>query len=162
MLEKKLRKSRTYITWTNQPADEPSMLDTPTDVLHYSSTKITVANPPQRSISELKVAPMIVKWFETSAANNSHLIGNITLIIPAEDIKSLISRRSTFEFASDGGHDLSSGILTFGWVASIDHTIIAQARGPAQSHPLMAHITKTSSRNFQAFDRKLINFQYFS
>jgi hypothetical protein len=160
MLEKKLQQSRMYITWTNQPADEPSMLDTPTDVLHYSSTKITVANPPQRSISELKVAPTIVEWFEMSAANNAHLIGNITLIIPAEDIKSLISRRSTFEFASDGGHDPSSGILTFGWVASIDRTIIAQARGPAQSHPLMAESFRAERYGIASagqFARNLIN-----
>jgi hypothetical protein len=95
-----------------------------------------------------------------SAANNAHLIGNITLIVLAEDIKSLISRRSTFKFASDGGHDPSSGILTFGWVASIDHTIIAQARGPAQSHPLMAESFRAEGYGIASvsqFARNLIN-----
>jgi hypothetical protein len=66
------------------------------------------------------------------------MVGNITMILPDGDIDELIQGKSLFEFASDGGHDPSSGISTFGWVASINGNIIAQARGPAQCHPLLA------------------------
>jgi hypothetical protein len=41
-------------------------------------------------------------------------------------------------FASDGGHDPESGISTFGWVNTINHTIVAVARGEVQAHTSMA------------------------
>jgi hypothetical protein len=90
----------------------------------------------------------------------AHLTGNITLIMQEDDINALIHRQSIFEFASDGGHDPSSGILTFGWVASINRTIIAQARGPAQCHKLLAESFRAEGYGIASagqFARNLIN-----
>jgi hypothetical protein len=44
-MEKILRKSRTYLVWTGEPAEKPPAIATPTDVLHSTNTRITVANP---------------------------------------------------------------------------------------------------------------------
>jgi hypothetical protein len=52
------------------------------------------------------------------------------MIMPDEDIRVLLQWCSLFEFALDGGYDPTSGISTFGWVASINSTVIAQGRGP--------------------------------
>jgi hypothetical protein len=43
-----------------------------------------------------------------------------------------------FEIASDGGHDPISGISTFGWVMSVNNSLIAKGQGPVEAHPQLA------------------------
>jgi hypothetical protein len=158
-LEKKHRKSRTFLVWTKTKSSEPSTTHIPTDVLHISETRITVANPTNKLPEEIE-GQEPNKWYELATANTCHLIGKINLTMPEEDIEKLIKRGSNLEFASDGGHDPVSGISTFGWVAAINRTIIAQGRGPAQSHPLLAESFRAEGYGIAStalFARNLIN-----
>jgi hypothetical protein len=47
-LEKVLRKSRTYLKWTGRKSSSPPGSATPTDILHKTNSRITVANPSGR------------------------------------------------------------------------------------------------------------------
>jgi hypothetical protein len=102
-MEKKLRKSRTYLLWTREPADKPPATATPTDVLHLTNTRITVANPSGwKNPAKPKELVSTAQWYKTSAPTTTHLIGNITMILEDDDISSMVHRKSIFEFASDG------------------------------------------------------------
>jgi hypothetical protein len=157
-LEKTLRKSRTYLLRTKTATTEPPEYATPTDILHISTTRITVANPSTWKIDTKE--SLQTDWYKTSTTNTAHIIGSITMIMDDGDIETLISRGSTFAFASDGGHDPISGVSTFGWVATINSTVIAQGRGPAQSHPLLAESFRSEGYGIASvgiFARNLIN-----
>jgi hypothetical protein len=159
-LEKQLRKSRTYLLWTRSTSTQPPDTAIPTEVLHTTNTRITVANPFQSNEKAVTQALPQTIWYKTTAPHTSHLIGNISMIMEDEDISSIVSRKSIFEFASDGGHDPSSGILTFGWVAAINSTIIAQCRGPAQCHPVLAESFRAEGYGIASvaiFARNLVN-----
>jgi hypothetical protein len=159
-MEKILRKSRTYLVWTGEPAEKPPAIATPTDVLHSTNTRITVANPSGWKNVIFRELAVKAPWYKTSAENTNHLIGNITMIMDDDDIGILIHGKPVFEFASDGGYDPSSGISTFGWVASVNSTIIAQCRGPAQCHPYLAESFRAEGYGIASaalFARNLIN-----
>jgi hypothetical protein len=89
-LEKTLRKLRTHLLWKSHPTHKPSTLDTPTDVLNFSSSRVTVANPAQWIACQTTAAKKSPKWYETAETNTSHLIGNISMIMPDEDIRVLL------------------------------------------------------------------------
>jgi hypothetical protein len=159
-MEKEFRKSRTYLIWTRGPAQAPSAPATPTDVIHITDTRITVAAPSKWKSENKSKPTTATQWYKTSAPNTTHLIGNITMILEDDDITPLIHGKSIFEFASDGGHDPSTGISTFGWVASVNSTIIAQCRGPAQCHPSLAESFRAEGYGITSaglFARNLIN-----
>jgi hypothetical protein len=86
-LEKIPRKSRTYLTWTCHTTHELSALDTPTDVLHVSSTRISVANPSAWIHQETPAPPDTSKWYVTKSRHSAQLTGKVTLIMPDKEIQ---------------------------------------------------------------------------
>jgi hypothetical protein len=49
-----------------------------------------------------------------------------------------LTEKSQMIIASDGGHDPSSGISSFGWAMTINNVVIAKGQGPVQVAPEMA------------------------
>jgi hypothetical protein len=109
----------------------------PVDPLQTTDTLIKTSNPPAQRLQP-PTKPNPQQWYERAPQEWNHLVGTITLRQSEETIAQLIDGKTKFELASDGGHDPASGISTFGWVATINRTIIANGRGPAQAHPTMA------------------------
>jgi hypothetical protein len=140
-LEQLFRKFRVYSTQEKKESvSEPPMSAIPTDILQITDHTIKVVNPADWKTGKSNPQINNIPWFRLSSKIMSQITGEITMIMPEEDIAGLIQPTgSTFEFASDGGHKPSSGKLTFGWVvASINKTIIAQGRGPVPCHPQLA------------------------
>jgi hypothetical protein len=109
----------------------------PVDVLQYSELVIKTSNPPTRTHNAASTTQPKV-WHTESPKEWSHIVGNITLKQTDDTLEKMIMPKAKFEFASDGGYDPSSGISTFGWVATINKVIIATGHGPAQAHPRLA------------------------
>jgi hypothetical protein len=109
----------------------------PVDVLQSSELVIKTSNPPTRT-HKAAATTQSKAWHTESPKEWSHIVGNITLTQTDETIAQLIMPKAKFEFASDGGYDPSTGISTFGWVATINKVIIAKSHGPAQAHPRLA------------------------
>jgi hypothetical protein len=64
-------------------------------------------------------------WYKNFPERWEHMLGKITMILPDEEIEQLINANTIFEAASDGGFDPMSGISSFGWIATINKTIVA-------------------------------------
>jgi hypothetical protein len=69
---------------------------------------------------------------------NDTLFSTIEVLVEESDFGSLFDKQALIDTATDGGHDPNTGILTYGWVISVNETIIAKGRGPAEAHPSMA------------------------
>jgi ribonuclease HI len=78
------------------------------------------------------------KWQEKAPTHLRHLLGTVSIHMTDDQIQQIITPNSKFETATDGGHDPTTGISTYGWVAAINKQIIAKGNGPAQAHPSMA------------------------
>lgn len=66
------------------------------------------------------------------------LLHNVELQWDEQTIRESLQKPAQFDIASDGGHDQVTGILTYGWVISINETILATGHGPAEAHPYLA------------------------
>jgi hypothetical protein len=79
------------------------------------------------------------RWYQKAPKHWKHIVGEVSMRVPDDTIQNMITPKSTFEIASDGGHEPSTGISTFGWAIAVNRTIIATGRkGPAQAHPNLA------------------------
>jgi hypothetical protein len=76
-----------------------------------------------------------VPWYERAPKHLKHIIGDICMHFSDQEMLDLFTTNSKLEIASNGGHEPSSGISTFGWVVAINKMIIATGKGPAQAHP---------------------------
>jgi hypothetical protein len=71
--------------------------------------------------------------------HKSHsLFNDIQLKVDEQEKASLLQRRTFIDVATDGSYDQGSGKMSYGWVISMDQTVIASASGPAESHPNLA------------------------
>jgi hypothetical protein len=157
---KHLRKTLTFSAEPiqNQTIEPPSNA-TPTEVIHTNKETIIVARPAE-SLDRIQLSPTEPPWYRTAFENFTHITGEIKLLMADDDIISLIQSKSFFEFASDGGHDPTTGISSFGWVAAINKTVIAQGRGPVQCHPKLAESFRAEGYGIASvglFARNLIN-----
>jgi hypothetical protein len=131
------RRHMTYSTTHVTSAPELPPFATPVDLLQTTETWIKTSNPPvQRQTSSISADAKL--WYKRAPVEWEHIVGNITMRHNDEAIEHMIKPKTKFELASDGGYDPTSGISTFGWVATLNRTIIATGHGPAQAHPNMA------------------------
>jgi hypothetical protein len=108
----------------------------PTDILTVTDVDIRTANTQQWWPHSMEnTTPG--KWYEQTPPKLKHLVGIIHLLFDDADF-TLPDGRNDFNIASDGGHDPSSGISTFGWVVAMNQQLIARGRGPVEAHPTMA------------------------
>jgi hypothetical protein len=87
------------------------------------------------------------------------LLHNVELQLDEQRIRQSIQRPAQFDTASDGGHDQITGILTYGWVISINEIIIATGYGPAEAHPHLAESYRAEAYGLAsatAFIRNLV------
>jgi hypothetical protein len=50
-------------------------------------------------------------------------------------IQQVLTGSAMIDIATDGSHDISRGIITYGWVVAINEQVIAKGRGPGEGHP---------------------------
>jgi hypothetical protein len=74
----------------------------------------------------MKPATQPRAWYKNAPERWEHMLGKITMLLSDEEIEQLINTHTVFEAASDGSFDPTSGISSFGWVATINKII----RGP--------------------------------
>jgi hypothetical protein len=71
--------------------------------------------------------------------HKSHsLFHDIQFKADKQEIASSQRRRTFIDVATDGSYDQGSGKMSFGWVISMDQTVIATGSGPVESHPNLA------------------------
>jgi hypothetical protein len=75
---------------------------------------------------------------KVKAHRQDSLLDQVEITMDEHLIGELLNKRVQFDIASDGGHDQNTGILTYGWVVSMNEIIIATGRGPAEAHPRLA------------------------
>jgi hypothetical protein len=75
---------------------------------------------------------------KVQAQRQDPLLDQVEITMDEQQIGELLKKRVQFDIASDGGHDQNTGILTYGWVLSMNKIIIAKSRGPAEVHPRLA------------------------
>jgi hypothetical protein len=75
---------------------------------------------------------------KVKAHRHDSLLEQVEITVEEHRIGELLKQRVQFDIASDGGHDQNTGILTYGWVLSMNEIIIATGRGPAEAHPRLA------------------------
>jgi hypothetical protein len=109
----------------------------PVDILYKTDNTLKISKTPGYRHTK-KSAPQPKAWYKNAPERWEHMLGKITMLISDEEIEQLINKRTVFEAASDGGFDPTSGISSFGWVATINKIIVARGRGPVQAHPLLA------------------------
>jgi hypothetical protein len=66
------------------------------------------------------------------------LFDNIQFTVDESDIQKQLQQPVTFDVATDGSYNRSSGITSYGWVITLNKTIIAKAQGPVPAHKLMS------------------------
>jgi hypothetical protein len=117
-------------------ADTPAINAVPVNIIGQYDDTIRTSNAAKQNKTgkDRKNKP----WFETAPSHLSHLVGKIQLLRSVEEIKMVITEVSKIVIASDGGHDPSSGISSFGWAMAINNVVIAKGRGPVQVAPAMA------------------------
>jgi hypothetical protein len=109
---------------------------TPVDVLRREKHTIKTSRAPQQSLTVKR--EQTTRWYKKTPEHWKHIVGDVSMRMTDEEIPHIIISNSKFEIASDGGHDPSKGISTFGWAIAVNKTIIATGKGPAQAHPSMA------------------------
>jgi hypothetical protein len=80
----------------------------------------------------------------------------VSLLMEENDIDQQLSSQTTFEIASDGGYDPLSGISSFGWVISMNRSLLAKGRGPAESHPDLAESFRSEGYGLESVSRFII------
>lgn len=66
------------------------------------------------------------------------LFHNIQLTVDETDIHQQLRNSATFDVVTDGSYNRTSGISSYGWVITLNKTIIAKGQGPVPAHGLMA------------------------
>jgi hypothetical protein len=108
----------------------------PVDIIRKDKNIIKTSTAPKFATSTPKGKKR--KWYERAPAHLEHIIGTIAVYSSEHEIANLITQNPKLDIASDGGHEPSSGISTFGWVVAVNTIIIATGKGPAQVHPSLA------------------------
>jgi hypothetical protein len=124
-----------HSTATTASIGKPN-LSTPADILTTSKDEFRVSKPAKTQYS--RNTPTQHPWYTRAPRQFSHITGNVKLVQNEAEIGENFRTRSTILAASDGGHDPTSGISTFGWTVAINGTIIARGKGMAQAHPRLA------------------------
>jgi hypothetical protein len=77
-------------------------------------------------------------WYQQHNRDFHNITGKVDLLADPEDYPALFEQKAYIDIASDGGHEPTSGISTFGWVVAVNKSPIAKGRGAAEAHPLLA------------------------
>jgi ribonuclease HI len=77
-------------------------------------------------------------WYQRQFKDLHNITGTVNLLADPDDFPSLLDGTATIDIASDGGHEKTSGISTYGWVVAVNKMLIAKGRGAAEAHPLLA------------------------
>jgi hypothetical protein len=77
-------------------------------------------------------------WYQKHERDFHNITGKFDLLADPEDYPSFFEQKAYIDIASDGGHEPTSGISTFGWVVAVNKLPIAKGRGAAEAHPLLA------------------------
>jgi hypothetical protein len=72
------------------------------------------------------------------------------------DIIRLLTTPTIFEIASDGGFDPISGILSYGWVLSMNRVLTAKGRGPGEAHPTLAESFHSEGYGLESASRFIV------
>jgi hypothetical protein len=135
-----MAKQRRHMVFQGAPtttADSPSPNAVPVDILSRHKGNIKTSNAATNNIQSTTNREK-EQWYEAAPTHLSHLVGKIQIIRTIEEIQMALTEKSQMIIASDGGHDPSSGISSFGWAMAINNVVIAKGRGPVQVAPEMA------------------------
>lgn len=136
-LLQKHRRNMDFLGSATTSADSPSPDTVPVDIVGRHNGCIRSSNAALRTSQQTEKRGNKV-WYERAPEHLKHLVGKIRLIASIEEIQSVITERSDFIIASDGGHDPDSGISSFGWALAVNATVVAKGRGPVQAAPMLA------------------------
>jgi hypothetical protein len=110
---------------------------TPIDITTQTDIYIkTLPTSPLRQNSNNTVEN--TTWYQQHNRDFHNITGKVDLLADPEDYPALFEQKAYIDIASDGGHEPTSGISTFGWVVAVNKSPIAKGRGAAEAHPLLA------------------------
>jgi hypothetical protein len=130
------RKSVSFATTPVTTANELPPFAVPVDIIRKDKNLIKTSTVPKWAMSTTKSEEL--KWYERAPAHLEHIIGTVAIHSAEHEITNLFTNNPKIEIASDGGHEPSTGISTFGWVVAANSIIIAKGKGPTQVHPSLA------------------------
>jgi hypothetical protein len=110
----------------------------PIDIIECTDNQIRTSPALRQRQDQTGLQTITIPWYRKPFQSFQLLTGQISLLIDPEDIHSLFQNKAHIEIASDGGHEPTTGISTYGWTAAANKILIAKGRGPAQAHPSMA------------------------
>jgi hypothetical protein len=110
----------------------------PIDIINSTDQNIITSKASQILIpNDCSLMPSTLKD-KLKIQQEGPLLHWVKLLAEENDIAQILSEPTRIELASDGGREPKSGISTYGWVFSINRTLIAMGRGPAAAHPDLA------------------------
>lgn len=110
---------------------------TPIDLIRKSPTTYTTGKPtPARKYPSIRRIKSFSDLILSRATTN--FFSNVKLTMDDEYIRGQLQRTALIDTATDGGYEPTSGITSYGWVMSINETVVAKGQGPAEAHPIMA------------------------
>jgi hypothetical protein len=72
------------------------------------------------------------------AQSGNALVHDVTVIKKEDEFRNIFQRKAYVDLASDGSYDPVTGIMAYGWVIAINHSVVAKGKGPAEAHRTMA------------------------
>jgi hypothetical protein len=122
-----------FVTTKKLPKDA-----VPIDIINVTDQNIITSKASQSLIqNDRPLAPSTLNN-KLKVQQEGPLLHLVQLLAEEYDIAQIFSEPTRIELASDGGHEPKSGISTYGWVLSLNRTLIAMGRGPAAAHPDLA------------------------
>jgi hypothetical protein len=76
---------------------------------------------------------------------NNTMFHTVDLTADETSLRHSFHQKALLDTATDGGHDHSTGILTYGWVISVNECIIAKGRGLMEANPHMAELFRAEA-----------------
>jgi hypothetical protein len=73
-----------------------------------------------------------------NSRDHDPLYYNIQLTVDELDIQQQLRNTATFDVATDGSFNNATGISSYGWVITLNRTVIAKAQGPVPAYKIMA------------------------
>jgi ribonuclease HI len=127
----------------HQPLKQPAT-STPIDMINKSELHIKRHTTPpflQQEHNTAKPTP----WYQRQIKDLHNLTGTVNLLTDPEEFPTMFVDKANIDIALDGGHEKSSGISTYGWVAAVNKTLVAKGRGATEAHPILAESFRAES-----------------
>jgi hypothetical protein len=110
----------------------------PIDVIKMTDREIRTGQPQVIQQKNDRGTGKITLLGKLQEKQSEILFHDISLLMEENQINEALRNTAIIDVASDGSHDQESGVMSYGWVAAVNETVIAEGKGPAEGHQELA------------------------